>query len=50
MSRVRFIIKYNVFIFYSFMFFNFLNASNMFDGIDGQTGGYFLFILLYLYK
>lgn len=26
----------------------FLNASNMFDGIDGQTGGYFLFLLLYL--
>ena len=27
----------------------FLNASNMFDGIDGQAGGYFLFLTTYLH-
>ena len=36
------------YFFTALCFLIFLNASNMFDGIDGQTGGYFLFILLYL--
>tara|TARA_X000001036_G_scaffold424525_1_gene449654 strand:+ start:202 stop:1209 length:1008 start_codon:yes stop_codon:yes gene_type:complete len=37
------------YIFTSICFLIFINACNMFDGIDGQSGVYFLFLLLYLF-
>lgn len=36
------------YIFTSICFLIYINACNMFDGIDGQSGIYFLFLLFYL--
>ena len=37
------------YVFTSICFLIFINACNMFDGIDGQSGIYFLFLLVYLF-